>query len=113
MRKETDLSQTQSLVTQEKTVKYLKINKEHCKSFEITEGFFSNRLFYYREYFFVIFFLTCCVFLVPLEAPMDVGVVLMNSTTIKVTWAAVDKKTVRGHLLGYKVLIPYLLCFLA
>uniref|UniRef100_A0A8D3C0C4 Neural cell adhesion molecule L1 n=1 Tax=Scophthalmus maximus TaxID=52904 RepID=A0A8D3C0C4_SCOMX len=43
---------------------------------------------------------------VPLEAPMDVGVVLMNSTTIKVTWAAVDKKTVRGHLLGYKVLIP-------
>ncbi|XP_035499848.2 neural cell adhesion molecule L1.2 isoform X3 [Scophthalmus maximus] len=40
---------------------------------------------------------------VPLEAPMDVGVVLMNSTTIKVTWAAVDKKTVRGHLLGYKI----------
>uniref|UniRef100_A0A8P4K617 Neural cell adhesion molecule L1 n=1 Tax=Dicentrarchus labrax TaxID=13489 RepID=A0A8P4K617_DICLA len=41
----------------------------------------------------------------PLEAPMDVGVVLMNSTTIRVTWAAVDKETVRGHLLGYKVLI--------
>uniref|UniRef100_A0A8C4HYA2 Neural cell adhesion molecule L1 n=1 Tax=Dicentrarchus labrax TaxID=13489 RepID=A0A8C4HYA2_DICLA len=38
----------------------------------------------------------------PLEAPMDVGVVLMNSTTIRVTWAAVDKETVRGHLLGYK-----------
>ena len=44
---------------------------------------------------------------------MDVGVVLMNSTTIKVTWAAVDRETVRGHLLGYKVLILYLLCCLA
>ncbi|XP_072223539.1 neural cell adhesion molecule L1.2 isoform X1 [Leuresthes tenuis] len=40
---------------------------------------------------------------VPLEAPMDVGVVLINSTTIKVTWAAIDKETVRGHLLGYKI----------
>lgn len=40
---------------------------------------------------------------VPLEAPMDVGVVLIDSTTIKVTWAAVDKDTVRGHLLGYKI----------
>ncbi|XP_034393183.1 neural cell adhesion molecule L1.2 isoform X2 [Cyclopterus lumpus] len=40
---------------------------------------------------------------VPLEAPMNVGVVLMNSTTIKVNWAAVNKETVRGNLLGYKV----------
>ncbi|XP_040921501.1 neural cell adhesion molecule L1.2 isoform X2 [Toxotes jaculatrix] len=40
---------------------------------------------------------------VPLEAPMDVGVVLMNSTTIKVTWAAINRETVRGHLLGYKI----------
>ncbi|XP_070825246.1 neural cell adhesion molecule L1.2 isoform X1 [Chaetodon trifascialis] len=40
---------------------------------------------------------------VPLEAPMDVGVVLINSTTIRVTWAAVEKETVRGHLLGYKI----------
>ncbi|XP_044066815.1 neural cell adhesion molecule L1.2 isoform X2 [Siniperca chuatsi] len=40
---------------------------------------------------------------VPLEAPMNVGVVLMNSTTIRVTWAAVDRETVRGHLLGYKI----------
>uniref|UniRef100_A0AAX7UA66 Neural cell adhesion molecule L1 n=1 Tax=Astatotilapia calliptera TaxID=8154 RepID=A0AAX7UA66_ASTCA len=43
---------------------------------------------------------------VPLEAPMDVGVEIINSTTIKVTWAPIDKDTVRGHLLGYKVL-PY------
>uniref|UniRef100_A0A3Q4MVS7 L1 cell adhesion molecule, paralog a n=1 Tax=Neolamprologus brichardi TaxID=32507 RepID=A0A3Q4MVS7_NEOBR len=43
---------------------------------------------------------------VPLEAPMDVGVEIINSTTIKVTWAPIDKETVRGHLLGYKVL-PY------
>ncbi|XP_040009421.1 neural cell adhesion molecule L1.2 [Xiphias gladius] len=40
---------------------------------------------------------------VPLEAPMDVGVVLINSTTIKVTWAGVDREMVRGHLLGYKI----------
>ncbi|XP_033484618.2 neural cell adhesion molecule L1.2 isoform X3 [Epinephelus lanceolatus] len=40
---------------------------------------------------------------VPLEAPMDVGVVLINSTTIRVSWAAVNKEKVRGHLLGYKV----------
>ncbi|KAM4737433.1 neural cell adhesion molecule L1.2 isoform 2-T2 [Anableps anableps] len=40
---------------------------------------------------------------VPLEAPIDVGVVLINSTTIKVAWAAIDKDTVRGHLLGYKI----------
>ncbi|XP_068454677.1 neural cell adhesion molecule L1.2 isoform X2 [Clinocottus analis] len=40
---------------------------------------------------------------VPLEAPMNVGIDLMNSTTITVNWAAVNKNTVRGHLLGYKV----------
>uniref|UniRef100_A0A669E305 Neural cell adhesion molecule L1 n=1 Tax=Oreochromis niloticus TaxID=8128 RepID=A0A669E305_ORENI len=40
---------------------------------------------------------------VPLEAPMDVGVEIINSTTIKVTWAPIDKETVRGHLLGYKI----------
>ncbi|XP_029291136.1 neural cell adhesion molecule L1.2 isoform X2 [Cottoperca gobio] len=42
---------------------------------------------------------------VPLEAPMNVGIELMNSTTIRVNWAAVDKETVRGHLLGYKVYV--------
>ncbi|MED6256667.1 Neural cell adhesion molecule L1 [Ataeniobius toweri] len=40
---------------------------------------------------------------VPLEAPMDAGVALINSTTIRVTWAAIDRETVRGHLLGYKI----------
>uniref|UniRef100_A0A3B4H090 Neural cell adhesion molecule L1 n=1 Tax=Pundamilia nyererei TaxID=303518 RepID=A0A3B4H090_9CICH len=30
---------------------------------------------------------------VPLEAPMDVGVEIINSTTIKVTWAPIDKDT--------------------
>lgn len=44
---------------------------------------------------------------VPLEAPMGVGVVLENSTAIRVTWAAVDKNTVRGHLLGYKIHITW------
>lgn len=42
---------------------------------------------------------------------MNVGVALMNSTTIKVTWGAVDRETVRGHLLGYKVqLLERLFC---
>ncbi|XP_037540414.1 neural cell adhesion molecule L1.2 [Nematolebias whitei] len=40
---------------------------------------------------------------VPLEAPMDVGVQLINSMTIKVNWFAVDRESVRGHLLGYKI----------
>uniref|UniRef100_A0A672Z040 Neural cell adhesion molecule L1 n=1 Tax=Sphaeramia orbicularis TaxID=375764 RepID=A0A672Z040_9TELE len=40
---------------------------------------------------------------VPLEAPMGVGLTIVNSTAIRVTWAAVDKDTVRGHLLGYKI----------
>uniref|UniRef100_UPI0037E8347E neural cell adhesion molecule L1.2 isoform X2 n=1 Tax=Semicossyphus pulcher TaxID=241346 RepID=UPI0037E8347E len=40
---------------------------------------------------------------VPLEAPIDVGVALLNSTAIRVAWAAVDRETVRGHLLGYKI----------
>ncbi|XP_062314615.1 neural cell adhesion molecule L1.2 isoform X1 [Osmerus eperlanus] len=40
---------------------------------------------------------------VPQEAPMDVGVVILNSTAIRVTWAAVDRETVRGQLLGYKI----------
>ncbi|XP_071380962.1 neural cell adhesion molecule L1.2 [Centroberyx affinis] len=40
---------------------------------------------------------------VPLESPMGVGVVLLNSTAIRVAWAAVDRETVRGHLLGYKI----------
>uniref|UniRef100_A0A7N9ANL8 L1 cell adhesion molecule, paralog a n=1 Tax=Mastacembelus armatus TaxID=205130 RepID=A0A7N9ANL8_9TELE len=39
----------------------------------------------------------------PLEPPVDVGVELINSSTIKVTWAAVDRESVRGHLLGYKI----------
>jgi len=39
----------------------------------------------------------------PLEAPLDVGVVLINSTAIKVAWAAVNRETVRGRLKGYKV----------
>ncbi|XP_012722031.2 neural cell adhesion molecule L1.2 isoform X2 [Fundulus heteroclitus] len=40
---------------------------------------------------------------VPLEPPMGVGLEILNSTTIKVKWAAIDRATVRGHLLGYKI----------
>ncbi|XP_061532077.1 neural cell adhesion molecule L1.2 isoform X2 [Phycodurus eques] len=39
----------------------------------------------------------------PLEAPMGVGIVILNSTAIGVTWAGIDRETVRGHLLGYKI----------
>uniref|UniRef100_A0AAY4EPT7 Uncharacterized protein n=1 Tax=Denticeps clupeoides TaxID=299321 RepID=A0AAY4EPT7_9TELE len=38
----------------------------------------------------------------PKDAPMVVGANVLNSTAIEVTWAAIDKTTVRGHLLGYK-----------
>ncbi|XP_048035111.1 neural cell adhesion molecule L1.2 isoform X3 [Megalobrama amblycephala] len=44
----------------------------------------------------------------PLEAPLDVGLLLINSTAIEVTWAPVNKETVRGRLQGYKI---YLLHF--
>nr|XP_023689963.1 neural cell adhesion molecule L1 isoform X2 [Paramormyrops kingsleyae] len=40
---------------------------------------------------------------VPLEAPLGVGVEVMNSTAVKVKWAPVNTQSVRGHLLGYKV----------
>ncbi|TRY66476.1 hypothetical protein DNTS_005367 [Danionella cerebrum] len=43
----------------------------------------------------------------PLEAPLDVGVLLINSTAIKVTWAAVNRETVRGRLQGYKIYLMY------
>ncbi|XP_021325404.2 neural cell adhesion molecule L1.2 isoform X1 [Danio rerio] len=44
----------------------------------------------------------------PLEAPLDVGLILINSTAIKVTWAAVNRETVRGRLQGYKIYLTYL-----
>uniref|UniRef100_A0A672S640 Neural cell adhesion molecule L1-like n=1 Tax=Sinocyclocheilus grahami TaxID=75366 RepID=A0A672S640_SINGR len=40
----------------------------------------------------------------PLEAPMDVGVALINSTAIVVTWAPINRETARGRLQGYKVI---------
>ncbi|KAI4880598.1 hypothetical protein NFI96_012197, partial [Prochilodus magdalenae] len=42
---------------------------------------------------------------VPKEAPLNVGVILLNSTAISVTWAPVDRETVRGHLMGYKIFL--------
>ncbi|XP_035378184.1 neural cell adhesion molecule L1.2 isoform X1 [Electrophorus electricus] len=39
----------------------------------------------------------------PLESPLNVGVILLSSTAIRVTWAPVERKSVRGHLLGYKI----------
>ncbi|KAA0707192.1 Neural cell adhesion molecule L1 [Triplophysa tibetana] len=43
----------------------------------------------------------------PLESPLDVGVDLINSTAIKVTWAPVNKETVRGLLQGYKIYLMH------
>uniref|UniRef100_A0A8C6SYM9 Neural cell adhesion molecule L1 n=1 Tax=Neogobius melanostomus TaxID=47308 RepID=A0A8C6SYM9_9GOBI len=45
---------------------------------------------------------------VPLEAPASVGVALVNSTAIRVTWTPVDKNTVRGNLLGYKIHLTWM-----
>ncbi|XP_030624154.1 neural cell adhesion molecule L1.2 [Chanos chanos] len=39
----------------------------------------------------------------PLESPMNVGVSFLNSTAIRVTWTPIDRDTVRGQLLGYKI----------
>ncbi|KAJ8265457.1 hypothetical protein COCON_G00145560 [Conger conger] len=39
----------------------------------------------------------------PLEPPMDVGVILLNSTTVRVKWAPIDQESVRGRLHGYTV----------
>lgn len=42
----------------------------------------------------------------PEEAPLNVGLILHNSTAIEVTWAPVDREYVRGLLKGYKVMHP-------
>ncbi|XP_064154981.1 neural cell adhesion molecule L1.2 isoform X2 [Anguilla rostrata] len=39
----------------------------------------------------------------PLEPPIDVGVMLLNSTAVEVKWAPIDQESVRGHLHGYRV----------
>ncbi|KAM9445583.1 neural cell adhesion molecule L1.2 isoform 2-T2 [Clarias gariepinus] len=43
----------------------------------------------------------------PLESPLNVGVLLLNSTAIRVTWPEVESDTVRGHLMGYKIHLGY------
>ncbi|KAK2825500.1 hypothetical protein Q7C36_019427 [Tachysurus vachellii] len=43
----------------------------------------------------------------PREAPMNVGLILHNSTAIEVTWAPVDREYVRGLLKGYKIRLSY------
>ncbi|KAJ8257449.1 hypothetical protein GJAV_G00185720 [Gymnothorax javanicus] len=40
---------------------------------------------------------------IPLEPPIGVGVVMLNSTTVRVTWSPVNLETVRGHFHGYRV----------
>uniref|UniRef100_W5NCC6 L1 cell adhesion molecule, paralog a n=1 Tax=Lepisosteus oculatus TaxID=7918 RepID=W5NCC6_LEPOC len=44
----------------------------------------------------------------PVEAPMNVGVEVMDSTTIKVAWSQVPGESVKGHLLGYKIYLKRL-----
>uniref|UniRef100_A0A8C1PEY8 L1 cell adhesion molecule, paralog a n=1 Tax=Cyprinus carpio TaxID=7962 RepID=A0A8C1PEY8_CYPCA len=43
----------------------------------------------------------------PIEAPMDVGVALINSTTVVVKWAPINRETVRGRLQGYKIYLMH------
>lgn len=60
--------------------------------------------FMFKKISRLIFDLILPFFLIdPLESPLDVGVDLINSTAIKVTWAPVNKESVRGLLQGYKV----------
>ncbi|KAI1892341.1 hypothetical protein AGOR_G00132360 [Albula goreensis] len=40
---------------------------------------------------------------VPLEPPMDPGIILLNSTAVRVQWAPIDAESVRGQLHGYRV----------
>ncbi|KAJ8370136.1 hypothetical protein SKAU_G00101640 [Synaphobranchus kaupii] len=40
---------------------------------------------------------------VPLEPPLDVGVILFNSTAVRVKWAPINQESVQGHLHGYRV----------
>lgn len=84
MREGKDLSQTLSLATPEKMVK-----SSSSKLFAVPDDI-CNQHFW-------------SLFPVPLEAPLNVGILMENSTAIKVTWAPIDKETVRGRLLGYKV----------
>ncbi|MBN3316491.1 L1CAM protein, partial [Atractosteus spatula] len=44
----------------------------------------------------------------PVEAPMNVGVEIEDSTTIKVVWFQVPGESVKGHLLGYKIYLKRL-----
>ncbi|XP_058620145.1 neural cell adhesion molecule L1.1 isoform X2 [Onychostoma macrolepis] len=39
----------------------------------------------------------------PLKAPSEVAVTELNKTSVLVRWSPVDKESVRGHLLGYKI----------
>lgn len=39
----------------------------------------------------------------PLEAPLDLGVEVINSTSVRLVWAPINRDTVRGHLLGYRI----------
>ncbi|XP_059397548.1 neural cell adhesion molecule L1-like isoform X3 [Carassius carassius] len=43
----------------------------------------------------------------PTEAPMNVAVELINSTAIVVTWAPINRETVRGRLQGYKIYLMH------
>ncbi|KAK3518783.1 hypothetical protein QTP70_012734 [Hemibagrus guttatus] len=40
---------------------------------------------------------------VPLEAPTEISVKLVNATAVVVAWESVSRKSVRGHLLGYMI----------
>lgn len=40
---------------------------------------------------------------VPLDAPTEIDVKLLNATTVSVKWEPVSRESVRGHLRGYVV----------
>ncbi|XP_072552144.1 neural cell adhesion molecule L1.1 isoform X2 [Salminus brasiliensis] len=44
----------------------------------------------------------------PMKPPTGVKVTRYNSTAVSVTWTGVDRESVRGHLLGYKIYLKRL-----
>ncbi|KAF5893453.1 neural cell adhesion molecule L1.1-like isoform X1 [Clarias magur] len=45
---------------------------------------------------------------IPLEAPTEIEIKQLNATTVSVTWEAVSRESVRGHLRGYVMFVKRL-----
>lgn len=72
----------------------------YCGDFKETH--FQNHS---NKHFFLMSLCVCLFFFsVPIAAPDDVAVEVMNGSVVKVTWTRVHKDKLRGHLGGYRVM---------